>query len=70
MTLHGRIQNGAVVLDQSLPLPEGAEVRVEILEIGSIETPLLDDQGQTLGDRLLRFAGKAVGLPPRCCQKP
>lgn len=32
MTLHGRIQNGVVVLDAAPPLPEGTPVRVEVID--------------------------------------
>jgi hypothetical protein len=48
-------------LDQPVTLPEGLEVQVEVpLEKAS---PLLDESGQTLGQKLLKYAGKAVGLP-------
>lgn len=29
MSIHGHVQNGMVVLDQPLPLPDGTRVRVE-----------------------------------------
>ena len=32
MTVLGHIENGTVVLDERVELPEGAQVRVEILE--------------------------------------
>jgi hypothetical protein len=31
MTYRGRIENGKVVLDESVELPEGAEVKVDLL---------------------------------------
>lgn len=34
MTLKGRIENGAVVLDEPAPLPNGTPVRVDIIENG------------------------------------
>ncbi|MBN2578727.1 MAG: hypothetical protein JXB10_07015 [Pirellulales bacterium] len=43
-------------------LPEGAEVRVEVVPADS-EGPLLDEQGQTLGQKLMKYAGRATGLP-------
>ena len=56
MTYHGHIKNGAVVLDDPVKLPEGAEVRVDVVP----EEP----QTTTLGQKLMKYAGKAQGLPP------
>lgn len=54
MTLEGTVSNGVIVLDQSEALPEGTRVRI-IVE--SAEPPT------TLGQRLLKLAGIAEGLP-------
>ncbi len=62
MVYTGHVQNGVVVLDEDAQLPEGAAVRVELLAPAADE-PLLDDHGQTLGQKLMKYAGKAVGLP-------
>lgn len=62
MVYRGRVKNGVVVLDPPGVLPEGAEVRAEIVPTES-EVPLLDEQGQTLGQKLMKYAGRAVGLP-------
>lgn len=62
MVYRGRVKNGVVVLDSPGVLPEGAEVRVEIVPSES-KTPLLDDKGQTLGQKLMKYAGRAVDLP-------
>jgi hypothetical protein len=51
----GRVVNGVVVLDNGDSLPEGTRVRVLTVEPGS--------NGETLGQRLLKFAGTAKGLP-------
>jgi len=56
MVYRGHIQNGVVVVDGTPDLPEGAEVRVELLPAG--------EQGSSLGQRLMRFAGVLRGLPP------
>src|SRR5436853_7925153 len=58
MTFSGHVKNGVVLLDHGATLPEGAEVRVE----------LVDDAAQTEGvptlhDTLAEFIGKAEGLP-------
>ncbi len=62
MVYRGRVKNGVVVLESAAVLPEGAEVRVEIVSAES-EGPLLDEHGQTLGQKLVKYAGRAVGLP-------
>jgi hypothetical protein len=56
MVFKGHIKNGTIVLDESAPLPEGAEVRVEVVEAGA--------EPSSLRDFLLSIAGKAEGLPP------
>ena len=62
MVYRGRVKNGVVVLDSPNALPEGVEVRVEIVPVES-QGPLLDERGQTLGQKLMKYAGRAVGLP-------
>lgn len=62
MVYRGRIKGGVVVFDSPGSLPEGVEVRVEIVPAES-EGPLLDEQGQTLGQKLMKYAGRAEGLP-------
>jgi hypothetical protein len=54
MTLEGRVENGAIVLEPPTRLPEGTKVRVEVLS----PTP-----GPTLFDRIGHLAGKAQHLP-------
>lgn len=46
--------------DEPVALPDGVEVRIEIVPS---EAEAVDEAGQTLGQKLLRHAGKAVGLP-------
>jgi hypothetical protein len=62
MVYRGRVKNGVVVLDHPGALPEGVEVRVEVVPAEST-APMLDDQGQTLGQKLMKYAGRSVGLP-------
>ncbi len=62
MVYRGHVKNGVVVLDTASELPEGVEVRVEIVPAES-EGPLLDEQGRTLGQKLMKYAGRAVALP-------
>lgn len=54
MTLHGHIEKGAVVLDDPVDLPDGVEVRVEVAGV---------EQPRTPGEALMKYAGKATGLP-------
>jgi len=55
MEYEGKILNGVVVLENGGSLPEGTRVRV---------TPLVPVRGETLGQRLLKYAGTARDLPP------
>jgi len=54
MVVKGHIVKGSVVLDEAVALPEGAEVRVELVE------PTLRP---TLAERFRDVIGKAQGLP-------
>jgi hypothetical protein len=60
MVIRGHVENGAVVLDEEATLPEGAQVRVEVLpslaQVAETEIP-------TLFDRLKPVIGKAQHLP-------
>jgi hypothetical protein len=55
MVYHGHVKNGMVVLDGTPGLPEGAEVQVAVVPPSAAES--------TLGERLMKFAGKLHGLP-------
>ncbi|HEX8521536.1 MAG TPA: hypothetical protein VF669_04710 [Tepidisphaeraceae bacterium] len=65
MTYHGTVQNGVVVLESRAKLPEGTAVRVERVQrtrkssIGRKSLP----KKKSLGQRLLKLAGTAPGLP-------
>ena len=54
MTYRGHVKNGMVVLDDPVKLPDGAEVRVEVLE------PKAEP---TLADELRSVIGSVKGLP-------
>ncbi|MBM4037392.1 MAG: hypothetical protein FJ290_02660 [Planctomycetes bacterium] len=55
MGFKGHVRNGAVVLDDPRGLPEGAEVEVALVRRRR--------RRPTLGEELMKFAGKAKGLP-------
>lgn len=56
MSLTGHVQNGVVVFDEPVTLPEGTEVEV------AVRAAKLDSR-PTLWDRLGDVVGKADGLP-------
>ena len=58
----GRVKDGVVVLDDEVTLVEGAHVLVQLLSEAS-DLELLDENGETLAQKMLRFAGRAKGLP-------
>ena len=56
-TYSGQVVNGVIVLDDGAPpLPEGAKVRVERID--------MEEAVRDLSRRLLGLAGTAKGLPP------
>jgi hypothetical protein len=57
MTARGHVKNGQILLDDPMPLPEGAEVVIAIVE----PAPKNDDG---LSAVLLRHAGLGQNLPP------
>ncbi len=55
MELHGTVQNGVVVFDNNLSLPDGTRVSITVEET---------EREETLGDVLKKYAGCMTGLPP------
>ena len=56
MTYRGHVKNGRITLDEPAPLPEGAEVNIEVMA---------ERDGQpTVWEKLLNLAGSVKGLPP------
>jgi hypothetical protein len=49
----GKVSGGVIVLERGVELPDGAAVRVEVLP----------PEQTTLGQRLMKFAGRAAELP-------
>lgn len=54
MTYKGHVEKGVIVLDDPVPLPEGAVMQVEVLETGA---------QQTLAERLKDVIGIVKGMP-------
>jgi hypothetical protein len=61
MTLHGHIRNGEIVLDEQIPLPEGAAVQVQVIVPPTATAA--DGQLPTLGETLKDFIGVLEDLP-------
>jgi hypothetical protein len=62
MVYRGHVERGVVVLDDAITLPDGLAVNIEPSVNGRQEAAVGED-GETLGQKLLKHAGKAVGLP-------
>jgi hypothetical protein len=68
MTINGHVENGKIVLDESVPLTEGMKVRIELLQAPP------PDNGQTEGkdqqselsfyERHKSWIGSINDLPP------
>ena len=63
MVYRGHVEKGVVVLDDSVTLPEGLVVHVEPSPL-TTKGAAVDENGETLGQKLLKHAGKATGLAP------
>jgi hypothetical protein len=62
MEYRGRVKDGVIVLEEGAVLAEGVEVQVRpVIEATG---PTNGENGETLGQKLMRFSGKAKGLPP------
>ena len=60
MSYRGHVENGVVILDELVTLPEGAPVQVDL--VGSANRA--EETGTTLYERLKSVIGTAQGLPP------
>ena len=63
MVYNGHVEKGVVVLDDPVSLPDGQKVQIELLPAVQPEIAS-ENHTETLGQKLLKHAGKAVGLPP------
>jgi len=62
MTSTGHIQNGAIVLDAPIPLPDGTPVRVETIPAPPNPAPA-PDRSKTLAERLPALMTHVLDLP-------
>jgi predicted DNA-binding antitoxin AbrB/MazE fold protein len=66
MTVDGRIENGQIVLNQEISLPEGMKVRVEFVCTESVEESTEEATSEelpSLYERMKPFVGAVKGLP-------
>jgi hypothetical protein len=61
MLLEGQFEEGRVVFDPPVDLPNGTKVRVEVIPSAAEQSA---DQSPTLYERLRHLVGKAQHLPP------
>ena len=66
MTLHGQVQNGEIVFNPPVTLPEGASVKVEVVtpEATAEASGMTTGEIPSLLERMHEFVGKFDGLPP------
>lgn len=63
MELKGKVVDGVVVPDRGVELPDGAEVRIEILKKATKAKRVGTKKGDSLSRKLLALAGTVKGLP-------
>ena len=67
MTVDGHIENGQIVLNQEISLPEGMKVRVEFVSNEPAEKSTNDasssEELPSLYERMKPFVGAVKGLP-------
>jgi hypothetical protein len=67
MTYSGQVKDGVVVLDRRVKLADGTRVRVQPVARKAATKKAASGKaakgGQTLGQRLMKFAGTVKGLP-------
>lgn len=60
MTYRGKIQNGAVVLDAPVELPDGVEVECVLVPLGNADER---NESAEMSDNLMRYSGIIEGMP-------
>lgn len=64
MTYRGHVENGLVVPDGPMKLPEGAEVTISLCQEPKATEAESEEDIPSLYERLKPVMGKAQGLPP------
>lgn len=63
MPIHGKVQNGRIVLDRGQELPEGSQVAVRIITARQTAGKRGNTRKKPQRSRLLKHAGKVRDLP-------
>jgi hypothetical protein len=64
MSFEDRVENGAIVLDGAVALPEGTRVQVAVVESDVMNADATGtNEAATLHERLQSLVGRAKGLP-------
>lgn len=63
MTYHGTVQNGVIRVDGDVTLPEGIEVRIEVLNGEEAKSPAAQDKEPTIGQKLAELGRWAETQP-------
>ena len=63
MTYRGRVENGMLILDALVDLPDGAEVEVHLVELTS-GAGAKSEEAPTVYEQLEPLIGTLKGLPP------
>lgn len=66
MTYHGKVQNGRVILDETVDLPDGTEVVVSLVDNGSKNE---ETATSSMYERWKPIIGIAKHLPPDASTK-
>jgi hypothetical protein len=68
MTINGHVENGKIVLDESVPLTEGMKVRIELLQAAPPQNGETDNTSEpselTFYERHKSWLGSISDLPP------
>jgi len=59
MAYMGHVENGAIVLDEPVALPDGATVKIELAVLPEVA----EDSGRSFTERFAEVLGKAQSLP-------
>jgi hypothetical protein len=63
MTLHGHVENGAIIFDTPVALPEGAAVEVQVISVAPVQGIPAISEASSLLERMKDFVGTFEGLP-------
>ena len=62
MTYKGTVQNGSILVEGGVTLPDGVEVRIELVDGVKVESPPRECSEPTIGQKLAALARKFESL--------